>query len=356
YNKKNKVKGIRVVDHLNKQAFNIKGKVVVNAAGPWVDKVRQRDAFVKGKRLHLTKGVHVVVPYERLPLQQSAYFDVPGGRMMFAIPRANVTYIGTTDTTYSARIERPKVSKEDVDYILNGVNNLFPTVNLGKKDVISTWAGLRPLIHEDGKSPSELSRKDEIFFSKSGIISIAGGKLTGFRKMAERTVDEVMKALYKKNGKMPKDCITEGMCLSGGDFESASAIEDYIDTMATSLSVMNISRGQITDLVYKYGSNTPQILQNFRRQSSTEIAQKYNIAERLVIAELHYGIEHEMVHTSSDFFIRRTGRLYFERLDIPKYRALVGQILAQVFEWDEAQIAADEVEFDQEYLDVVNFI
>ncbi|MBW7462073.1 FAD-dependent oxidoreductase, partial [Paenibacillus sepulcri] len=124
------------------------------------------------------------------PLHQAVYFDTPDKRMVFAIPRAGKTYVGTTDTTYTGNYEKPRMTKEDRDYLLRAVNALFPSVRLTAMDVESSWAGLRPLIHQEGKDPSEISRKDEIFRSPSGLLSIAGGKLTGYRKMAEAVVNK----------------------------------------------------------------------------------------------------------------------------------------------------------------------
>ena len=102
--------------------------------------------------------------------------------MIFSIPRGRTTFIGTTDTNFDGSPDEVYASKEDATYLINAVNSTFPKVKLQLSDVESSWAGLRPLIHEDGKSASQLSRKDEIFESPTGLISIAGGKLTGYRK------------------------------------------------------------------------------------------------------------------------------------------------------------------------------
>ena len=118
--------------------------------------------------------MHIVFSRERFPLTQSIYFDVPDGRMIFAIPRGRSTYVGTTDTNYNGDLNRVVATKEDAHYLLDAVNNMFTDVQLTIEDIESNWAGLRPLIHEDGKDPSELSRRDEIFVSKTGLTSIAG--------------------------------------------------------------------------------------------------------------------------------------------------------------------------------------
>jgi glycerol-3-phosphate dehydrogenase len=184
-----KIRGAIVEDAIISKKISIHAKYIVNAAGPWVDNLRKKDNEFTESRLHLTKGVHLVVPFKKFPVKQSIYFDVAGGRMLFAIPREHTTYFGTTDTDYNGVIDNPRITGADVNYLLNSVNATFPTLKLKESDIISSWAGLRPLIFKKGKKSTELSRKDEIFNSNSGLISIAGGKLTGYRKMAERVVN-----------------------------------------------------------------------------------------------------------------------------------------------------------------------
>jgi glycerol-3-phosphate dehydrogenase len=207
------ISGVKLTDELSGDKFTVKGKVVVSAAGPWVDELREINKSRQGKKLHLTKGVHIVLPHEKLPVKQAIYFDVDDGRMIFAIPRGGITYIGTTDTNYDQSKESVLTSAEDAHYLIHAVNATFPSAKLSIQDIESSWAGLRPLIHEEGKSASELSRKDEIFESPTGLISIAGGKLTGYRKMAERVVTLVIKNYFED--KKLKTCFTGKILLTG---------------------------------------------------------------------------------------------------------------------------------------------
>ena len=188
-----------------------------------MDEIRAKNKSLFGKKLHPTKGVHIVVPHEKFPVNQSVYFDVPDGRMIFAIPRGRITYIGTTDTDYHGDLDDVRTDKKDVEYLLDGVKHIFPEITLTLANVESSWAGLRPLIEEEGKSASELSRKDEIFESKSGLLSIAGGKLTGYRKMAERILDKLDDRIGEKLGKSR----TEKIVLSGGVFKNAKEVVKY---------------------------------------------------------------------------------------------------------------------------------
>ena len=348
YKENGYVGGAVVKDCLQEEPFEVRARRVVNAAGPWVDELRNKDKDgVQGKRLHLTKGVHIVVPYERLPIQQSTYFDVKkDDRMCFAIPRGNATYIGTTDTFYDSSINEPYAELEDVEYLLEATNYVFPSVNLEVKDVVSTWAGLRPLIHQDGKDPSELSRKDEIFYSETGLISIAGGKLTGYRKMAERVVDAVLKTMHQKTASVTKD-----LTLGGGDFESTEAIQAYIYKLSGEAKQINVGVEHIQSLVYRYGKNTDHII-NKAYELYNEIQ---DAAQRLMYAEIWYAIHYEMTNNVCDFLIRRTGRLYFDRPMLADWYKYVIDTMATLLEWSDEEKTRETAAFETEYYGVVSF-
>ncbi|MGJ8715438.1 glycerol-3-phosphate dehydrogenase/oxidase [Maribacter stanieri] len=316
-----KVAGVKATDEVTGQEFTIKSKYVISAAGPWVDDLRSLNNSKKGKQLHLTKGVHLVFPYEKLPVKQSVYFDIPDGRMMFAIPRGKITYVGTTDTNYNDNKDKVTTNIADAIYLISAVNNMFPDINLELDDIVSSWAGLRPLIHEEGKSASELSRKDEIFVSDSGLISIAGGKLTGYRKMAERVVDRIAKKMEDEHDIELKDCYTEKIFLSGNDnFKKFKHVKKYIDQVYSEIKEEGFTKHDAWFLVTNYGKQTSKILETYATLVDED---KY---VRLAKAELAFGIDYEMVQNPMDFFIRRTGRLYF---DIDSIRTLMEPILAE---------------------------
>ncbi|HET8737941.1 MAG TPA: glycerol-3-phosphate dehydrogenase/oxidase, partial [Pricia sp.] len=333
-----KVAGVKVEDVLSSETFGIKTKYVISAAGPWVDELRSTNNSKKGKQLHLTKGVHLVFPHEKLPVKHSVYFDVPDGRMMFAIPRGKVTYIGTTDTNFNKDKDDVRTDLADAIYLISAVNNMFPSIELEMEDIISSWAGLRPLIHEEGKSASELSRKDEIFTSDTGLISIAGGKLTGYRKMAERAVDRIAEKMVEEHGAELKDCYTDKIPLCGNDgFKKFKHVTRYITEIHRRMQPDGFSEHDAWTLVTRYGKQVETILETYNTLKDTD---KY---VRLAKAELHFCIGYEMVQNPMDFFIRRTGRLYF---DIESVRSLMDPILeefqnsynisdAQVLEWRE---------------------
>jgi len=332
YNTKKEIKSIQCIDHNSGETFTITSRNFVSATGPWVDKLREKDASKNNKHLHLTKGVHIVFPIEKFPLQQSVYFDVADGRMIFAIPRGRATYVGTTDTDYFGNLDRVVTTKADIHYLLDAVNDAFPDIHLKEKDIESNWAGLRPLIHEEEKDPSELSRKDEIFVSKSGLISIAGGKLTGYRKMAQRVMDAVVKTMTDKQESKLKDSYTEKIALTTNAMTSSKEVKKYQKKLRLKLQEVGIENEYFAwYLTSNYGKQANDILE--KMQSFTD----ENPESRLIRAELWYGIHHEMINSLADFFVRRTGRLYFNISSVAKYESLIIKDCTQYLNWDAAR-------------------
>ena len=342
--KDGKVCGAVVQDMLSDTRIDLNARIVVNAAGPWVDSIRNMDGSLEKKRLHHTKGIHLVVEHKKFPVKHSVYFDIGDGRMMFAIPRGVWTYFGTTDTTYKGDLEQPPITRADVDYLMKAVQEMFPGVALKDGDIKSSWAGIRPLIHEEGKSPSELSRKDEIFYSDTGLLTIAGGKLTGFRKMAERVTDVVMKRLVKAGVyKKEISCKTANIQLSGGDFENRQEIESFINTLSDNYS---LKKEEVVWLVSLYGSNSGKILVNALSGRKVE-------RDAMVREALRYSVMEEGACTMSDFFVRRTALLYFGRPWIAPVRELVETTLKELM-GGEAEVDPKGT-FAMEYEAVVDF-
>ncbi len=347
-----KVKGIHCEDQLTGKKLLIKGQQVVSAAGPWVDQLRKINESLKGKRLHLTKGVHLVVKHEKFPVRQSVYFDVPDGRMIFAIPRGKVTYFGTTDTDYKGKNEEVHTDLADAQYLIKAVNSTFPSINLKLQDIQSSWAGLRPLIHQDGKSASELSRKDEIFEAPNGLISIAGGKLTGYRKMAERIMDLVMYYHQKQHKGRFILCKTNEIPLKASNFENAQDVKGFIEDLSQRLSKWQIDRLDIEHLVHVYGVQANDIVN--KMEELTPDSESPFIA--LIRAELWWGIHHELVMNPMDFYIRRTGRLYF---DIESVKLSLNTILADFqgyFNWSDTQFTEEKERIEKAIYEAHNFV
>lgn len=310
--------------------FSFTATTFVNAAGPWVDGLREKDKSLNNKRLFLSKGTHIVVAWEHLPLRHAVYFDVTDGRMIFAIPRNRATYIGTTDTPYKGDIDQVFAEKSEILYLLDAANAKFPNANLTAEEVESTWAGLRPLIYEEGKSAGEMSRKDEIFISKSGLISVAGGKLTGYRKMAQKLVDLVL----KRQKQAAIVCLTKQVALSENAFENFAQVVDFQNDIEKRLSGLPTPKTTASYLVENYGQAAlPIVKAAFAKGNRTDVA--------LILAELDYCLNAEFVLTPTDFFERRTGLLYFNIERAKRHLDAVLNVFQAVQNWSTERLTAE---------------
>lgn len=303
------ISGAVVVDKISGDVHTVKAKCVINATGPWTDKLRERDNSINNKRIHLTKGVHIVFSKEDLPINNALYFDVFDGRMVFIIPRRDTVYVGTTDTDYYEDIDDIKITSEDIEYLCMAVNNQF-NMKINRGDVKYSWAGLRCLMAVKGKKASALSRKDEVFLSKSGLISIAGGKLTGYRLMAKKVVDMVSKRLSKRFNARYEECTTKDTRLSGGKFgfePDTMLMVEHCDYKYDEAKQTGIEPEDFKLLFYRYGSNIDIITEKAYELMSP----KRHWTDFWLEAEIWYSIFYEHTLYASDFILFRISIPYF---------------------------------------------
>lgn len=332
YDDYNQVIGAEIVDTVSNKRISIQAKKVVNATGPWVDGVRALDAIENNKKLKLTKGVHVVIDQSVFPLKQAVYFDTPDKRMVFAIPRDGKTYVGTTDTFFEGDIRHPVATPEDVDYLIEAIHAMFPLVHVTANQVESTWAGVRPLIYEDGKDPSEISRKDEIWQSDAGLFTIAGGKLTGYRKMAETIVDKISKQLgNEKYG----PCVTKRLALSGGDIGGSEQWEAFLTQKEQMARAYGLSRIEGRKLAKMYGTNVDKVFHYAQILSAIPSTLPLSL-----IAQIYYAVHEEMAYSPVDFLVRRTGMLYFDIQHFREYKEEVVKVMEQLLHYSKEETNA----------------
>jgi glycerol-3-phosphate dehydrogenase len=166
---------------------NVRTRTVVNAAGPWSDRLPHSKTS-----LRLTKGVHLVIDRDRLPVPDAVVM-AEGDRILFAIPWGERVILGTTDTDYQGPLGNPTCDDADIEYIFDVVNGAFPHAKLSMADLVSHWAGLRPLVADPNGNPSDISRRHEVKMNEAGWWDVTGGKLTTYRLMAEETVNAIAK-------------------------------------------------------------------------------------------------------------------------------------------------------------------
>ena len=354
---KKKLIGAQVRDELTGEQITIHAHQIVNATGPWVDEVRKKDKVKNKKHVRHTKGVHIVFDQEKLPLQQAIYFDTADGRMIFAIPRDGKTYVGTTDVFYGDDLINPTATKEEVSYLLDALKFIFPKIVLSSEDVESSWAGIRPLISQEGKDPSEISRKDEIWVSPSGLLTIAGGKLTGYRQMAETIVDRIVKT---KKFKHASSCLTKELSLSGAKGLNAINFHDYVTNKSKEGLALGISPEESKRLVQRYGTNVDDVYKYAKSYAAnnkldltdatlnpTEAQEQDAQLPIALYAELLYAIHHEMAITPSDFFIRRSGYMNFNIQLVEQYKTSMIEVMATTLGYSEHQKISYTLQLDQ---------
>lgn len=322
--------GVKAEDVISGERFDIRATVVVNASGPWSDVVRGELNNEKEKIMYPTKGVHFVVDHSKLPIKRTIYTDtgLEDNRMFFIIPREGKTYFGTTDTPFEGEYEDPEVTKEDIAYLLKAVNHRFPNAHITLDDIEASWSGLRPLIQDkDNNDPSGISRGHEIFVTKGGLVTIAGGKLTDYRRMANDTFETIDQKL-EGIGKTFNIVDTADVPLSGGDVPEDKDFNEYVNEQTQEGIEIGLSEDDASYLANWYGTNVERVFSLKEKVRTSELPLR-------IALQLEYACEYEMVLSPEDFFARRTELLLFDTPRIEELKDGVLKELAKRLNWSE---------------------
>ena len=325
---KGKTNGARLAD-----GTEIRARCVVNAAGVWVDEVRTLDEGRDPDSLRPAKGIHIAVPWEKIRCDIAAVVPVPSDRRsIFVVPWGDRVYLGTTDTDYDGPIDDPQVTPEDVDYVLGAIN-LFVTEPLTRADVLGTWAGLRPLMKGAGSErTADLSRRHSVLTSSSGVVTVTGGKLTTYRRMAADTVDEVLEQLGRSpNGeRVARRSPTKKLPLRG-----AAGVDSLRRPDAAAR--MNVDAATLEHLVGRYGSDARTVVAML--EADPELARPLVPGLPYLRAEAVYAARYEMALTLEDVLSRRTRALLLAR-DASAAAALdVAHLIAPELGWTPDEVS-----------------
>jgi glycerol-3-phosphate dehydrogenase len=291
----------------NGDGFEVRAEVVVNAAGPWVDVVRRMENGTAAPKLQLTKGIHLVVSRGRLPLDRTVCWTAGDGRGVYAVPRGRTVYIGTTDTFFPQPEYWPEVTRADVDYLLAACNSAFSVDPLRHDDLLGLWSGVRPLLGEPGKKPSEISRRHEILDGKGGVVTVAGGKLTSYRSMAERVVDRCEQRL----GRRPTSTRTAEEPLPGGDFS------EPFEKLAARMEALGLEAVEAERKAMLYGREAPELFQGDGGPA----------------VEAEFAVRVEGALTLEDYWVRRSARAHFDLDGGIAALAPAAETMAQLLGW-----------------------
>jgi len=326
-----RVVGATVASHEG-DTFDVNARVVVNATGVWGDSMRRMDVGGDSVTIRPAKGIHITVPWELVRNDIAVVIPVPGDkRSLFVVPHMpngdgtyRYTYVGTTDTDYRGSIDDPQCTQEDIDYCLRALNKAVSGGGrtITRDDVIGTWAGLRPLVATEegtktGGRTADLSRRHKVIISESGMVTITGGKLTTYRKMAQHTVDAALGVMDRTGGApSTKRCTTKRMDLFGATTRNR---DDY--------------------LVSRYGTEAAAVREL--------IAGDASLGEPLVKelpylrAEAVYAARHELVVTLDDVLSRRTRGLIYDRRSTVAAARDVARLIAPELGWDDARVEGE---------------
>lgn len=329
--------GAEVQDAHTQQRKAVSARIVINAAGPWLD----------AGLVQLTKGVHIAVPHAKLPLKQAiTCFHPKDKRVMFAIPWGDLTYLGTTDTPYAEPPELVCADAADVDYLLATARDYFPAYPIATEIIMATWAGLRSLVQPKAKdpdrAPSSISREHEIKVANDGLVTVAGGKLTTYRRVAVQVVDTVARE-FRKRGEsisIARRSHTERHPLPGA--LDMGRVEQLVFELHRRVHGL-LSLSTLGYLVDTYGSNATGI---------TELCiADQNLCSPLlqgrpeILAQVHWAVEQEFATHLEDFFVRRTQLYYRDANHGLDALPTVTGCMATLLGWSPDQSARQQSEY-----------
>jgi glycerol-3-phosphate dehydrogenase len=290
---------LEVKDALTGKVARVSARVVVNAAGPWVDQVRRLAGVDQGRRcLRTTKGIHLLLP--RITDHAVYIAAKRDERMFFVIPWRDFSLVGTTDTDFDGDLDRLAATREEVQYLLQETRRVLPSARVREDEIAYTYAGVRPLAFEEGRSASEVSREHTVVpEGEAGtFLSITGTKLTCYRSLAEEAVDRIGRLLSR-----PVPCRTHTLALDGTDGDGTVEVRLWADVEDLSRR-SGLEPAQIQNLLETYGRRFTTVLELAER--APELRERLCKRNPDIRAQLRYAVEHEQTETLTDFLLRRT--------------------------------------------------
>ena len=352
---------VRLIEHqghltgaLLADGTEVRARAVVNAGGVWSEQVAHLagPGATSPVSIRPAKGIHLAVPAERLPCDFAAVLAVPGDkRSIFVVPwaadevrgpstgRGQFTYLGTTDTDYGGPLDDPQCTAEDIDYVLRAVN-AWTTAGLTAADVTGSWAGLRPLV-SDARSArtADLSRRHTVITSDNGLITVTGGKLTTYRRMAADTVDVV--ACELKPRRVPPSG-TRRLPLVGADTLGTGGA--LVAISAPTVERLGLNPGTLAHLEGRHGSETAAVLALC--EDDPTLGEPLVPGLPYLRAEAVWAARQEMTHTLTDVLARRTRALILDREAASLAAPGVAILLASELGWDQAEQDRQVADFE----------
>jgi glycerol-3-phosphate dehydrogenase len=322
-----RIVGVKCTDLEGKIDFTVKTRLVVNATGIWTDHLL--DSYpeeIPKPLIRPTKGVHLQYRRNNIKNKNAAIVhSKQDGRSFFVLPRdKDFTIIGTTDTDFKGDLASPFCTKEDADYLIESTQYYFPNAKIGYENILSTYAGIRPLVMQKSKSESEVSRKHIIFFSDDGLLTITGGKLTEWRAMAEDLFSHILeKKLFPSAKREPN--------FSKQPFIIGLSKNDWLENLKDSKITLD---DDVANHIYQqYGKGAIIILELIKEESS--LSERILTENNFIKAEIVYTLRYELTPHLIDVFCRRTEMaLWIDHKKVSKAANVVADIIQKEYSWD----------------------
>lgn len=308
---KTHIQSVKVKNTLNKKTATINASLFVNTAGPWSDTIAKKGNKHHKNRVRLSKGVHIIT--KKITQKHAILLTTKkDGRVYFVIPWENKTLIGTTDTDYHGKPDNIKASKEEITYLLKETNQMFPQLNFTHKDIISTFAGVRPLLTSQKFTTSAVSREHKIFQFQN-LLSLLGGKYTTYRAMTEEVTKKICQQLKK-----PFTSLTKNMPLYGG---SVTNINNFINEHYPKDNKKHpLPTKHYQHLIATYGIAYKDVLAilSEKKEYQSLLKDSHHLK-----GEVIYAIRVELAKTPEDFLRRRTHISLHHKTKAPCYDEVV---------------------------------
>ncbi len=326
--KDGRVTGCRVVDLIEDRTVEVSARLIVNATGAWSAGVLAEAGLDAEFSLIPSKGIHILLSAERLPIEGATFLRATNGKRGLAMRRLDYVYVGTTDDEYDGSLDRPRATRSDVDEVLDMVSNCFPEQNLGYDDILATWAGVRPLIREEGKSTRDTSREDAVWVSPPGLITVAGGKLTTYRQMARR----VLKLADPDLGPAPGPPERTATVPLPGAVVGPAGLEAYHAERSRDLIESGVEPAVVERLCWLYGNQLDDLLA--LADDDRSWLEPLHPEVPALRGEVRLAVEREMALTLVDFMDRRAALLLFSPNFGLAAADAAADIMAEALGWD----------------------
>lgn len=324
-----KVTALKCEDQLNQREIMVKGRYFVGSLGPWTDKFFEGVFSDWKKRLRPTKGIHLTVARDRVQLNEAVVMvSNDQKRIVFGIPRHEMTIFGTTDTDFSDDPRNVTTTKEDVEYLLELINQYFPGAKLKKEDILASYAGVRPLVQDGSESEGKTSREHEIWNFDNNFTVIAGGKYTTYRLIAEQVMEQVL-------ANFPLEDQVE---FDKSDSKQALNPKVTFDSMQEArASVSRWSRNTgfsdqvLNKLIDRHGMETQDLL-------SLKLGEEKADEELMWVLEARHAIKNTMCLSLRDFYFRRSPLFLSFKDHGHEFIDAIGKCFQDEFGWSDSDL------------------